>query len=574
MESEMFEHLFTERKIFKVGFHTLDYFAKKKRNFNGKISERCEEEEEETVFLSKEGDPLYTTTPAYFGKTDDLNNRTKKCHLLLGQAHYDYGKDQLRAMIEKYDHVLLNHSHATFEPVTCLIEFFTAARTNTSDAKPDRKEGRLEKDYKELLSTAAEETPGFSTSGFAGSGKDSFYEVLKRNVETTKVAFADKLREIAYDLNPLIPFNDDKIPMVMFHKIPRKKIHYFVDLRSTAYLRQKYYEKMRKKEIANPPPFERKLDTEGNYKPVCAMRYRDLLTIFGYENAKKYFPCTRKLLIAIGEGAREVFDPKTWILWAFHPHKKLYEIMQSEMGRTLPDSYVKCVKFLEFVYSFSDKAEINWRPNATFLSSTQSYMDVLSKYFFDARYIDNFVKGYQSEVSKIRSIAIVKHLKPKSEMTKLFLSSFNACCILCLNSISYGTLEALSRKETIPKENAVAEILPERHLDLVRAVPRIFTDARYKNECCALYSRGMHMAWIVNPKVDPEKAPPSEKLAYKGLYYNVVVNNDSTLDDYEKGVTMIFLIYLFYKCSGHYSMPILDFSCSNFATKPSHSTVS
>lgn len=42
-------------------------------------------------------------------------------------------------------------------------------------------------------------------SGFARSGKDEAAKVLVQDFGFTKVAFADKLREVLYQLNPLVP---------------------------------------------------------------------------------------------------------------------------------------------------------------------------------------------------------------------------------------------------------------------------------------------------------------------------------------------------------------------------------
>lgn len=90
--------------------------------------------------------------------------------------------------------------------------------------------------------------------GYAQSGKDTCANLLlnrKDNIFKLKFAFADSLRDFAYELN--------------------------------------------------------------SYLPEMEMRYQEVIDTHGYEKAKTTFPCVRKYLVSIGNGARINIGPKIWI---------------------------------------------------------------------------------------------------------------------------------------------------------------------------------------------------------------------------------------------------------------------
>jgi hypothetical protein len=50
--------------------------------------------------------------------------------------------------------------------------------------------------------------------GYAGSGKDTLAaEIIKHHPEFRRVAFADKVRELAYELNPILPTGQLRYPV-------------------------------------------------------------------------------------------------------------------------------------------------------------------------------------------------------------------------------------------------------------------------------------------------------------------------------------------------------------------------
>lgn len=100
--------------------------------------------------------------------------------------------------------------------------------------------------------------------GYARSGKDTAGEFLVANFGFTRLAFADKLRDFAYAIDPLV----------------------------TAY---PYYD-----EWSGP-----------SVDKVCLSTLVDKM---GWEKAKEQYPEVRRLLQRIGtEGGREVLDQNVWV---------------------------------------------------------------------------------------------------------------------------------------------------------------------------------------------------------------------------------------------------------------------
>lgn len=89
--------------------------------------------------------------------------------------------------------------------------------------------------------------------GYARSGKDTCANLVlnSNNMTMLKLGFADSLRDFAYEINA--------------------------------------------------------------YLPELRMRYREVINIYGYEEAKTEFPCVRRYLVNIGNGARLTISPEIWI---------------------------------------------------------------------------------------------------------------------------------------------------------------------------------------------------------------------------------------------------------------------
>ena len=88
-------------------------------------------------------------------------------------------------------------------------------------------------------------------TGFARSGKDSVAKVLVNQYGFTRVAFADKIRELLYEINPIV--NDSNFTI------------------------------------------------------------QGVVNEYGWEDAKVLFPEVRRLLQDLGVGARSLFGDKFWI---------------------------------------------------------------------------------------------------------------------------------------------------------------------------------------------------------------------------------------------------------------------
>lgn len=93
-------------------------------------------------------------------------------------------------------------------------------------------------------------------SGYARSGKDTIADILT-NIGFQKIAFADKLREALYALNPIISFDN----------------------------------------ISNQP-----------------IRYNEIVNLIGYERAKTLYPEIRNLLQKLStQVGRDILDEDIWI---------------------------------------------------------------------------------------------------------------------------------------------------------------------------------------------------------------------------------------------------------------------
>ena len=101
-------------------------------------------------------------------------------------------------------------------------------------------------------------------TGFAGAGKDSVRSILEADHGFEGKAFADAVRKFAEESNMLL------------------------------------YD----------PAFVSQSDL--NFQEGKA-RYKDIVSEYGYETAKRQFPCVRAHLVSIGHGARESISPTVWV---------------------------------------------------------------------------------------------------------------------------------------------------------------------------------------------------------------------------------------------------------------------
>ena len=92
-------------------------------------------------------------------------------------------------------------------------------------------------------------------AGYKGCGKDAIASWMVKQHGFTKLAFADPLREIMHQMNPIVG------------------------------------------DFARNPP----------------MRYREAVTVYGYDEAKRLYPEMRRLMQELGATARDVIDPCVWV---------------------------------------------------------------------------------------------------------------------------------------------------------------------------------------------------------------------------------------------------------------------
>jgi hypothetical protein len=107
-------------------------------------------------------------------------------------------------------------------------------------------------------------------SGYAQSGKDTVANILVEKYGYRRVAFADPIRGLLYNMDPLIPL--------------------------------------------------------GYGTSVINYRLQDLVDAYGWEKTKVDYPEVRRLLQELGVGARELFGDTFWIneaLWNVAPQDKV-----------------------------------------------------------------------------------------------------------------------------------------------------------------------------------------------------------------------------------------------------------
>jgi len=97
-------------------------------------------------------------------------------------------------------------------------------------------------------------------SGYAQSGKDTVANILVENYGYKRIAFADPIRDLIYEMDPLIP--------------------------------------------------------KGYGNNIINYRLQDMVDTYGWDRLKVEFPEVRRLLQDTGVGARKVFGDKFWIYQA------------------------------------------------------------------------------------------------------------------------------------------------------------------------------------------------------------------------------------------------------------------
>lgn len=182
-------------------------------------------------------------------------------------------KRQSADFLEKvnlFDIVLSNNTKATFKPLYAMV--FSPARFSQPDESMLGDEDCYGRIFDRFFEHQSEKLDLVSVSGFARSGKDTFHRIANERAPFQQIAFAEKLRQCATVINPLIYIGYDHIAQ----------------------------------------------------KPIYK-RYNDLIGEFGYELAKTNFPDLRRFLISLGHGARTYIHGDCWLNWAFEPHKPLFD---------------------------------------------------------------------------------------------------------------------------------------------------------------------------------------------------------------------------------------------------------
>lgn len=153
--------------------------------------------------------------------------------------------------------------------------------------------------------------------GYARSGKDTCANLVLNNsdiqVSKIKLGFADSLRDFAYELN--------------------------------------------------------------TFFPELGKSYRDIIQEYGYEIAKENFPCIRRHLVSIGNGARLNISPKIWVSSVKH------KIRETPAGLHLITD-VRYANEVDFILSKGGIIVYISRPglNAANEVEARSIQEILSKY--------------------------------------------------------------------------------------------------------------------------------------------------------------------------------------------------
>lgn len=153
--------------------------------------------------------------------------------------------------------------------------------------------------------------------GYARSGKDTCANIILNNsdirVSKMKLGFADSLRDFAYELN------------VFF--------------------------------------------------PELNKSYREILQEYGYEKSKEMFPCIRKHLVSIGNGARLNISPKIWVSSVKH------KIRENPAGLHLITD-VRYPNEVEFILSNGGIVIYIYRPGISPANEVEerSIQEILLKY--------------------------------------------------------------------------------------------------------------------------------------------------------------------------------------------------
>ncbi|MEV4575985.1 hypothetical protein AB0K16_22335 [Nonomuraea jabiensis] len=128
-------------------------------------------------------------------------------------------------------------------------------------------------------------------NGFAGSGKDTLADALVENYGFTKIAFADPLREVLMEMNPLLM-------------------------------------------VENGQP----------------MRLCDLLTVHGWDDAKALYPEVRQAMVMLGQAMRNRVNTRIWINHALNRIEGHDKVVFSDVRQLNEAQIIKDVLGAELIH--------------------------------------------------------------------------------------------------------------------------------------------------------------------------------------------------------------------------------
>lgn len=447
--------------VFKVGFYSEEYDKQ-----SAKSNDDCE-------IVKKPFETYKSHRAPILGEKYYGNAPQRLCGVseyLISNESFEDNNTRLEAMSRSFDVVLDNSPQATFDPISSIAFGFSKFEDNNieildicKDSKQKYAETLCNLMYHKISDTVGSDM--VSVSGYARSGKDTYYSTLSKVVLFEQISYADALRDCTTSLNPWI-------------RVP------------------------------------------GEDRVV---RYNDLLSTIGYDEMKTKYPDVRKFLISIGHGVRTNINEDSWLKWAFNRDLQLFEVVDEKTSF----AQMICKTFLLFNQLESEKQFIA-------IDGSDSQM----------RYVE-FVSMVKS---KLLPTSIAKEMADYEKCENLALECFTVMAH-DLDSDD-GDTNPYDGPISLPQYCVLLAKLydydeyygydlfrsPVRRSIKLSVMPKIITDARYHNERQFAYVNGGFLVYVRKTGVDA--ASETERKSLENSYYNAIIDNDSTIENYEQTILM------------------------------------